>query len=275
MVGREMTNRFPPREAHVGEVALEVRNWSAYHPVYTDRKVVDNVSISVRKGEVVGIAGLVGAGRTELAMSVFGRAYGTRISGELYKNGKQLHLRSISQAIDAGLAYVTEDRKGDGLVLSNSIKHNMTMARPAFISKYGVLDKDLETQRAQILREQLGVKTPTVEQLVGNLSGGNQQKVLVGKWIFAQPDVLILDEPTRGVDVGAKYEIYQIINQLVAEGKAVLMISSELPELLGMCDRIYVMNEGRLIAEMPAKAATQEIIMGHIMQDSKGEIGHE
>ena len=275
MVGREMTNRYPAREPKIGDVALEVKNWSAYHPVYTERKVVDNVSINVRKGEVVGIAGLVGAGRTELAMSVFGKAYGAHISGELYKDGKLLHLRSISQAIDAGLAYVTEDRKGDGLVLSNSIKHNMTMARPAFISKRGVLDKDLETQRAQILREQLGVKTPTVEQLVGNLSGGNQQKVLVGKWIFAQPDVLILDEPTRGVDVGAKYEIYQIINQLVAEGKAVLMISSELPELLGMCDRIYVMNEGRLIAEIPAKEASQEIIMGHIMQDSKGEIGHE
>ena len=273
MVGREMTNRFPPRESKIGEVALEVKDWTAYHPVYTDRKVVDNVSINIRKGEVVGIAGLVGAGRTELAMSVFGRAYGTKISGELYKDGKPLHLRSISQAIDAGLAYVTEDRKGDGLILSDSIKHNLTMARPAFISSRGVLDQDLETKRAKILREQLGVKAPTVEQLVGNLSGGNQQKVLVGKWIFAQPDILLLDEPTRGVDVGAKYEIYQIINQLVAEGKAVLMISSELPELLGMCDRIYVMNEGRLIAEMPAKEATQEIIMGHIMQDSKGEIG--
>ena len=207
-------------------------------------------------------------------MSVFGRAYGTHISGELYKDGKPLHLRSISQAIDAGLAYVTEDRKGDGLVLSDSIKHNLTMARPTFISNRGVLDMDLETIKAKALREQLGIKAPTVEQLVGNLSGGNQQKALVGKWIFAQPDVLILDEPTRGVDVGAKYEIHQIINQLVAEGKAVLMISSELPELLGMSDRIYVMNEGRLIAEMPTKEATQEIIMGHIMQDSnKGEIG--
>ncbi len=274
MVGREMTNRFPARESHVGDVALEVKNWSVYHPVYTDRKVVDNVSINVRKGEVVGIAGLVGAGRTELAMSVFGRAYGTHISGELYKDGKPINLRSISAAIDAGLAYVTEDRKGDGLVLSDSIKHNLTMARPAFISSHGVLDMDLETLKAKELREQLGIKAPTVEQLVGNLSGGNQQKVLVGKWIFAAPDVLILDEPTRGVDVGAKYEIYQIINQLVADGKAVLMISSELPELLGMSDRIYVMNEGRLIAEMPTKEASQEIIMSHIMQDSnKGEIG--
>ena len=273
MVGREMTNRFPARESRVGQTALEVKNWTVYHPLYSDRKVVDNVSIRVGKGEVVGIAGLIGAGRTELAMSVFGRAYGTKISGELYKDGKRLNLHSISQAIDAGLAYVTEDRKGDGLILSDSIKHNLTMSRPAFISKHGVLDMDRETVRAKELRVQLGIKAPTVEQLVGNLSGGNQQKVLVGKWIFAEPDILLLDVPTRGVDVGAKYEIYQIINQLVADGKAVLMISSELPELLGMCDRIYVMNEGRLIAEMPASEASQEKIMGHIMQDSKGEIG--
>ena len=272
MVGREMAKRYPPRERHIGETALEVRNWTVHHPLYSERRVVDNVSINVRKGEVVGVAGLIGAGRTELAMSIFGRAYGKNISGELYKDGKKLNLRSISQAIDAGLAYVTEDRKGDGLILSDSIKHNLTMARPSLISSRGVLDMDRETIRAKELRGQLDIKTPTVEQLVGNLSGGNQQKVLVGKWIFAQPDVLMLDEPTRGVDVGAKYEIYQIINQLVADGKAVLMISSELPELLGMCDRIYVMNEGRLIAEVKASEATQESIMSYIMQDSKGDI---
>ncbi len=272
MVGREMTNRYPLREHNIGEEALSVKNWTVYHPIYADRKVVDNVSINVRKGEVVGIAGLIGAGRTELSMSIFGKAYGTRISGELYKDGKPLVLHSIAQAIESGLAYLTEDRKGDGLILTDSIKHNMTMARPAFISKHGILDMDLETQKAKVLREQLGVKAPTVEQLVGNLSGGNQQKVLVGKSIFSQPDVMLLDEPTRGVDVGAKYEIYQIINRLVDEGKAVLMISSEMPELLGMCDRIYVMNEGRLIAELPAAEATQESIMGYIMQDSKGEI---
>ncbi len=273
MVGREMTNRFPPREHHIGEIALETRHWTVYHPTYSDRKVVDDVSINVHKGEVVGIAGLIGAGRTELAMSIFGKAYGTKISGELYKDGQQIHLNSIRQAIDSGLAYVTEDRKGDGLILTNSIKHNITLAKPTFISNKGVLDKDLETQKAKVLHTELGVKAPSVEQDVGNLSGGNQQKVLVGKWIFAQPDVLILDEPTRGVDVGAKYEIYQIINNLVAEGKAVLMISSELPELLGMCDRIYVMNESHLIAEMPASEASQERIMSYIMQDSKGEIG--
>jgi len=273
MVGREMTNRYPAREHNIGDVAMEVSNWNVYHPFYADRKVVDNVSINVRHGEVVGFAGLIGAGRTELAMSVFGHAYGTKISGELKLNGKPVRLTSIPQAINAGLAYVTEDRKGDGLILTNSIKHNTTMARPAFISKRGVIDKDLEKAKAEDIRTKLGVKTPTVEQDVGNLSGGNQQKVLVGKWIFAEPDVLMMDEPTRGVDVGAKYEIYQIINNLVSQGKAVMMISSELPELLGMCDRIYVMNEGRLIAELDAKDASQEIIMSYIMQDSKGGIG--
>jgi len=273
MVGREMTHRFPPREHKIGDVAFEIRNWTAYHPLYSDRKVVDNASMVIHRGEVVGIAGLIGAGRTELAMSVFGRAYGTNISGELFKDGKPISLHTIPQAIQAGLAYVTEDRKGNGLIIPDSIKHNLTLARPEFISERGILDKDLEVHKAKDLRQRLGVKAPTVEQLVANLSGGNQQKVLVGKWIFAQPDVLIMDEPTRGVDVGAKYEIYQIINDLVAMGKAVLMISSELPELLGMCDRIYVMNESRVIAELPAQEASQESIMGYIMQDSKKEIG--
>ena len=273
LVGREMTHRYPPREHRIGDVALEVKNWTVYHPLYADRKVVDNVSLTIHRGEVVGVAGLIGAGRTELAMSIFGRAYGTRISGELYKDGKPLALSTIPQAIAAGLAYVTEDRKSNGLIIQDSIKHNFTLARPQFISKRGILDQDLETHKAKDLRVKLGVKTPTVEQHVANLSGGNQQKVLVGKWIFAEPDVLLLDEPTRGVDVGAKYEIYQIINDLVAQGKAVLMISSELPEILGMCDRVYIMNEGRVIAQVSAREATQESIMGYIMQDSKKEIG--
>ena len=273
LVGREMTHRYPPRERRIGDVALEVKNWTVYHPLYGDRKVVDNVSLTIQRGEVVGVAGLIGAGRTELAMSIFGRAYGTRISGELYKDGKPLALSAIPQAIAAGLAYVTEDRKSNGLIIADSIKHNFTLARPQFISKRGILDQDLETHKAKDLRAKLGVKTPTVEQHVANLSGGNQQKVLVGKWIFAEPDVLLLDEPTRGVDVGAKYEIYQIINDLVAQGKAVLMISSELPEILGMCDRVYIMNEGRVIAQVSAREATQESIMGYIMQDSKKEIG--
>ena len=273
MVGRDLTNRFPPRQPNVGEVSMEVRNWTVYHPLYTERKVVDDVSITLRKGEVVGIAGLIGAGRTELCKSVFGRAYGTKISGQLRIDGKEVYLNSVSEAIQAGLAYITEDRKGDGLVLSDSIKHNTTLARLDFVSERGVVDVDKEYQAADEYKKKLGVKAPSVEQVVGNLSGGNQQKVLIGKWMFAQPDIMMLDEPTRGIDVNAKYEIYCIINDLVAQGKSVLMVSSELPEILGMCDRTYVMCEGRIVGEFTREEATQEKIMDRIMQASKGEIG--
>ena len=273
MVGRDLTNRFPPRQPNVGEVSMEVRNWTVYHPLYTERKVVDDVSITLRKGEVVGIAGLIGAGHTELCKSVFGRAYGTKISGQLLIDGKEVYLNSVSEAIQAGLAYITEDRKGDGLVLSDSIKHNTTLARLDFVSERGVVDVDKEYQSADEYKKKLGVKAPSVEQVVGNLSGGNQQKVLIGKWMFAQPDIMMLDEPTRGIDVNAKYEIYCIINDLVAQGKSVLMVSSELPEILGMCDRTYVMCEGRIVGEFTREEATQEKIMDRIMQASKGEIG--
>ena len=273
MVGRDLTNRFPPRESKVGEVSMEVRNWTVYHPLFTERKVVDDVSITLRKGEVVGVAGLIGAGRTELCKSVFGRAYGTKISGQLLIDGKEIYLSSVSEAIQAGLAYITEDRKGDGLVLSDSIKHNTTLARLDFVSEHGIVDVDREYQAADEYKKKLGVKAPSVEQTVGNLSGGNQQKVLIGKWMFAQPDIMMLDEPTRGIDVNAKYEIYCIINDLVAQGKSVLMVSSELPEILGMCDRIYVMCEGRIVGEFTREEASQEKIMDRIMQASKGEIG--
>ena len=273
MVGRDLTNRFPPRQPNVGEVSMEVRNWTVYHPLYTERKVVDDVSITLRKGEVVGIAGLIGAGRTELCKSVFGRAYGTKISGQLRIDGKEVYLNSVSEAIQAGLAYITEDRKGDGLVLSDSIKHNTTLARLDFVSERGVVDVDKEYQAADEYKKKLGVKAPSVEQVVGNLSGGNQQKVLIGKWMFTQPNIMMLDEPTRGIDVNAKYEIYCIINDLVAQGKSVLMVSSELPEILGMCDRTYVMCEGRIVGEFTREEATQEKIMDRIMQASKGEIG--
>ncbi len=273
MVGREMTNRFPQREHHIGDVSLEIRNWNVYHPQFTERKVVDNVSITLRKGEVVGISGLIGAGRTELCMSVFGRAYGNRISGELLLDGKPIQLHDIPTAIRHGIMYVTEDRKGDGLIVSDSIKHNISLARPAFISSRGVIDQDLEAIKGKEFSQELGVKTPTIEQLVGNLSGGNQQKVLLAKSLFAEPDILMLDEPTRGVDVGAKYEIYEIINKMVGDGKSVLMISSELPELLGMADRIYVMNEGHVVAELQNDGTvTQEEIMGYILRDSNRNI---
>lgn len=272
MVGRELTDRFPKREnTKIGEIKLEVKDWTVYHPLYTERKVVDNVSMNVRKGEVVGIAGLMGAGRTELAMSVFGKSYGTNISGEVKINGEKVELHNVRNAIEKKLAYVTEDRKGNGLILSNPIKVNTTLANLDSISTRGVIDKDKEYNVAVEYKEKLKTKCPTVEQKVGNLSGGNQQKVLLAKWMFADPDILILDEPTRGIDVGAKYEIYCIINKLVEEGKSVIMISSELPEVLGMCDRIYVMNEGKMVGELGREEATQELIMSHILKSSKGE----
>nr|WP_294529197.1 multiple monosaccharide ABC transporter ATP-binding protein [uncultured Blautia sp.] len=272
MVGREIADRFPKRPGvKIGDVSMEVKNWNVYHPLYNERKVVDNVSLYVRKGEVVGISGLMGAGRTELAMSIFGKSYGTNISGQLFINGKEVHLKSARDAIEHKLAYVTEDRKGDGLILSNSIKNNTSLANLAGISKRGIIDQDKEYAVAVEYKDKLKTKCPTVEQNVGNLSGGNQQKVLLAKWMFADPDILILDEPTRGIDVGAKYEIYCIINSLVAEGKSVIMISSELPEVLGMSDRIYVMNEGRIAGELSAEEASQEVIMTCIMQSSKGE----
>lgn len=272
MVGRELTDRFPKRtESHIGDVALEVKNWTVHHPLYPERKVVDNVSLYVRKGEVVGISGLMGAGRTELAMSIFGKSYGKNISGQLIIDGKEVHLHSVKDAIRHKLAYVTEDRKGNGLILSNPIRVNTTLANIEGVSRHGVIDKDKEIDVSEMYRKKLRTKCPSVEQNVGNLSGGNQQKVLLAKWMFAEPDILILDEPTRGIDVGAKYEIYCIINELAAEGKSVIMISSELPEVLGMSDRIYIMNESRVVGELSAQEATQESIMSCIVKSSKGE----
>lgn len=271
MVGRELTDRFPKRhDVKIGDINMEVKNWTVHHPLYPERKVCDNVSINVRKGEVVGISGLMGAGRTELAMSIFGQSYGTNISGQLYLDGKEVHLKTVKQAIQNKLAYVTEDRKGNGLVLTNPIKINTTLANLDSISPRKIIDKDKEYQVAEEYRSKLKTKCPTVEQNVGNLSGGNQQKVLLAKWMFADPDVLILDEPTRGIDVGAKYEIYCIINDLVAAGKSVIMISSELPEVLGMSDRIYIMNEGRIAGELSSEEATQEKIMSIIVSSGKG-----
>ena len=272
MVGRELTNRFPKREGvKIGDINMEVDNWTVYHPLYPERKVVDNVSINVRKGEVVGIYGLMGAGRTELAMSIFGQSYGTGITGTLKLNGKEITLKTPKDAIKNKLAYVTEDRKGNGLVLSNPIKINTTLANLDSISNHKVIDKDKEYQVAEEYRQKLRTKCPSVEQNVGNLSGGNQQKVLLAKWMFTEPDVLILDEPTRGIDVGAKYEIYCIINDLVAAGKSVIMISSELPEVLGMSDRIYIMNAAKIVGELQAEDASQEIIMANILKSGKGE----
>jgi putative multiple sugar transport system ATP-binding protein len=272
MVGREITDRFPKRSGvDIGDVNMEVRNWTVFHPLYAERKVVDDVSMTVRKGEVVGIYGLMGAGRTELAMSIFGKSYGSDITGKLFIGGKEMNLKNPKEAINAKLAYVTEDRKGNGLVLSNPIRVNTSLANMSGVSNRGIIDKDKEYAVAVEYKDKLRTKTPTVEQNVGNLSGGNQQKVLLAKWMFTDPDILILDEPTRGIDVGAKYEIYCIINDLVKAGKSVVMISSELPEVIGMSDRIYIMNEGRFVGEMRASDATQENIMACILQSGRGE----
>lgn len=270
MVGRDISDRFPPRHAKIGDISMEVENWTVYHPIYEGRKVCDNVSFYVRSGEVVGISGLMGAGRTELAMSIFGGSYGADIRGTIKIHGQPVNLKTTRQAIEARLAYVTEDRKSNGLILGTTIRENTTLARLEKVSRRGIIDDDKERQVAQEYKEKLGTKCPTVEQRAENLSGGNQQKVLLSKWMFADPEILILDEPTRGIDVGAKYEIYCIINQLAAEGKSIIMISSELPEILGMCDRIYVMNEGRMVGELDRGNATQEAIMSMILQTTNG-----
>lgn len=265
MVGRDITDRFPKRASKVGDVCFEVKNWCVDHPVFDGIKVCDNVNFNLRKGEVLGISGLMGAGRTELAMSIFGHSYGANISGQIFLNGKEIELPNVKSAISHKIAYVTEDRKGNGLILSQTITQNTVSARPEKVSKHGIYNFDECRCVAQDSAKEMRTKCATVDEAVGNLSGGNMQKVLLGKWLFADPDILILDEPTRGIDVGAKYEIYCIINRMVAEGKSVILISSEMPEVLGMSDRIYVMNEGRMIAEMNAKDASQEKIMSCII----------
>jgi putative multiple sugar transport system ATP-binding protein len=265
MVGREMADRYPPRTPNIGETVFEVRNWRVHHPQHADREVIKGVSLHVRRGEIVGIAGLMGAGRTEFAMSVFGRAWGQRISGEVRLHGKPIDVSTVGKAVAHGLAYVTEDRKGNGLVLAEDIQFNTSLAHLEAVSRAGVIDDGREYSVAQGFREKLRIRCSGVNQKTVNLSGGNQQKVVLSKWLFTDPEVLILDEPTRGIDVGAKYEIYTLIAQLAAEGKCVIVISSEMPELLGLSDRICVMNEGRFVAEMPVAEASQEKIMRAIV----------
>jgi putative multiple sugar transport system ATP-binding protein len=243
-----------------------VRDWNVFHPDDAERKMIDGVNLKVHAGEVVGLVGLMGAGRTELAMSLFGKCYGQNISGKTFIDGKEVHLNTIPKAIDHGLAYVTEDRKQYGLVLIDDIRRNTTMAKLKKISRRGVVNEHEEIKEAEQYRKALNIKTPSILQLTNNLSGGNQQKVVLSKWIFTEPKILILDEPTRGIDVGAKYEIYSIINMLAAQGMACILISSEMPEVIGMSDRLYVMSEGRFTAELDGKTATQEEIMRNIIQ---------
>ncbi|MGP9804005.1 multiple monosaccharide ABC transporter ATP-binding protein [Paracoccus sp. NSM] len=267
MVGRDMAHRYPERDRRAGKVVFELKNWNVWHPEQRERQMIRDVSLTVRAGEVVGIAGLMGAGRTELAMSVFGRSYGRGISGQALVRGREVDVSTVDRAIKAGLAYVTEDRKTLGLILEQTIRRNTILANLGGVSRRGIVDEGRETETAEKYRRALRIRTPSVFQKVMNLSGGNQQKVVLAKWLFTAPDVLVLDEPTRGIDVGAKYEIYNIINDLSREGRAVVMISSEMPELLGMCDRIYVMNEGRLVGELDAESASQEAIMSLIVRE--------
>lgn len=275
MVGRELSNRFPARESNIGPVVFEVKNWNVFHTEDKTRQVIHNVSFHVNKGEVVGFAGLMGCGRTELAMSVFGKAWGRNISGTITKNGKPLTLHSVKDAINNGIAYVSEDRKQYGLVLDNDIKWNTTLASlSSRFSKANVINLNEEIAQSKAYCQKLNTKCTSVEQTVGSLSGGNQQKVVLAKWMLSEPDILIMDEPTRGIDVGAKYEIYTIINELIAQGKSVIIISSEMPELLGTCDRIYVLNEGEIAGELSKEQASQEAIMKLIMNHIGREKGN-
>ncbi|AJQ92379.1 multiple monosaccharide ABC transporter ATP-binding protein [Gynuella sunshinyii] len=269
MVGRDLSDRFPPRTPNIGDTIFEVKDWNVYHQLHADRHLIKDVSFHVKAGEVVGIAGLMGAGRTELAMSIFGRSYGQKISGEVLLHGKPVDLSNISKAVKNGLAYATEDRKTYGLVLMEDIKRNISMANMEGVSSHAVVDDNKELAVANDFRARMNIKSPDVFQKTGNLSGGNQQKVVLSKWLFTTPEILILDEPTRGIDVGAKYEIYGIINELAAQGKGLIVISSEMPELLGISDRIYVMNEGEIVGELSKENASQEAIMTMIIQSGR------
>uniref|UniRef100_UPI0036D20FDB multiple monosaccharide ABC transporter ATP-binding protein n=1 Tax=Saccharothrix mutabilis TaxID=33921 RepID=UPI0036D20FDB len=264
MVGRDLEHRFPPREPRIGDEVLRIEDWTVHSPVQPDRVVVSGASLTLRRGEIVGLAGLMGAGRTELAMSVFGRSYGVRISGRIVKDGREVELKTVRDAIKHGIAYVSEDRKRYGLNLIEDIKRNISAAALPRLASRGWVREGEEFAVAEAHRRSLGIKAPDVLTPTAALSGGNQQKVVLAKWMQTDPDVLILDEPTRGVDVGAKYEIYTIVNELAARGKAVLVISSELPELLGLCDRVYALSAGRVTGEVSRDEATQERLMQHM-----------
>jgi len=269
MVDRDLAHRFPERDARIGTPVLEVEDWSVYHPLHSERQVIKNVDFRVRRGEVVGIAGLMGAGRTEFAMSLFGRAWGGKTSGRVRLDNREVDLSSVAAAIDAGLAYVTEDRKQFGLILADDVRKNITLASLDQVAPRWVIDDVSEMKAASDYRNRMRIRCSDVYQEAGQLSGGNQQKVVLSKWLMTDPKVLILDEPTRGIDVGAKYEIYCIINELAEAGKGVVVISSEMPELLGICDRICVMNDGAFVGEFARADATQERIMRAIMHNHK------
>ncbi|SDD34298.1 multiple monosaccharide ABC transporter ATP-binding protein [Auraticoccus monumenti] len=269
MVGRDLEHRYPDRDVELGEEVLRISDWTVHHPTESDRVVIHSANLHVRAGEVVGIAGLMGAGRTELAMSVFGQSYGSRISGTVAMHGRPVKVRTVSEAIKHGIAYATEDRKRYGLNLIEDIKRNISSASLRKLARFGWVDGEEEQTVAEGYRRSMNIKAPSVAAITGKLSGGNQQKVVLSKWMYSDPEVLILDEPTRGIDVGAKYEIYTIINALAAEGKAIVVISSELPELLGICDRIYTLSEGHITAEVPIEQATPEVLMQYMTKEKE------
>lgn len=265
MVGREISNRFPDKEAEIGEVIFEVNNWNVFHPIDNKRQMLKDVSLDLKAGEIVGIAGLMGSGRTELALSIFGGMYGSNISGQITINEEKVDIESVKDAIDKGLAYVTEDRKGSGLIQIDSVNKNISLSSLDSISKYGIINDHEEVIESEKYRERLNIRTPSVHQIVENLSGGNQQKVVISKWLMSQPDILILDEPTRGIDVGAKYEIYKLMDEIAKLGKGVIMISSDLPELIGMSDRIYTLCEGEITGVIPREEANEENVMKYML----------
>jgi putative multiple sugar transport system ATP-binding protein len=261
MVGREIDDIYPKRKNFItDEIVLETKNWNAFDG-NKNKYVIKNADIKLKKGEVVGLAGLMGAGRTEFALSMFGNPKNYNVSGELIVHQKKVEFKHPKEAIKAGIAYVSEDRKGDGLILIQDIKQNITIANLNSLAKLGVINKNDEIIEGESYRKQLNIKTPSINQTVSNLSGGNQQKVALSKWLFANPDILILDEPTRGIDVGAKFEIYTLINKLIENGMSIIMISSELPELLAMSDRLYVVAEGVITGELDKEVASQENVM--------------
>ena len=270
MVGRDIGDYYPTRYANIGNVFFEIKNWTVADALDQNRKIIDDVGLQIRKGEVVGIAGLMGAGRTELAMSIFGESFGKKLSGDIFIDNKKADIKSVDKAIENGIAYVTEDRKTYGLILIDSVKNNISLSNFKKISKNAIINKNEEIKASEKYKNDFNIRAKDILQNTEDLSGGNQQKVVLSRWIFSDPSLLILDEPTRGIDVGAKREIYTIINRLAEEGKSILMISSELPELLKMCDRIYVMNQGRIVGELSGDMQTAENVMTCIMRDIKG-----
>ncbi len=275
MVGREIGKLFPQRKKCVREIeGFRIENWNVFDPWDSEKQVLFDINLHVKEGEVVGISGLMGAGRTELAMSIFGKSYGRKIRGKLFKKGREIVINSVPQAIKEGLAYLTEDRKEGGLILIDDIKHNISLANLRSLRRRFMINGNEEIRVAEYYRDKLRIKSSSIVQKTGCLSGGNQQKVVFSKWLFTEPAVLFLDEPTRGIDVGAKYEIYSLINELAEQGKSILVLSSELHEILGLCDRVYVMSEGRIVGQMSAQGATQEEIMSCIMKSSR-EVANE